>query len=151
MPGREMHTSIGTVVGALTAAARTPAEASGVPIPELGGGAIGGYWGSRFPDLIEPASSPWHRDVAHSAIMGGILASSFGQLGRWEIHCRRQAAHHREQGLHPGAEPQSTIWHTLAEWFWRLLAGLAAGLLSGYISHLVLDGFTRQGLPLLGR
>lgn len=151
LPGRRVHTSVGAVVGGLTAAARTPVRPPAIPIAEMVGGAIGGYWGGRLPDLIEPATSPWHRGPAHSVSLATILAKSFDGLDRWEGYCRGRAAHHAEQRGLQGADSKEALSHMLAEWFWRFLAGLVAGLLSGYISHMALDAITSRSLPLLTR
>jgi hypothetical protein len=37
----------------------------------------------------------------------------------------------------------------IAEYFCRFLAGLAAGVLGGYASHLMLDFFTPASLPVV--
>ena len=111
MPGREVHTSIGTVVGIWTAATRTPPVTSGVPLPELGGGAIGGYWGSRFPDLIEPASSPWHRDpIAQPWVESSPLRSTNSVDWRSTVGGKRHiiASSDSPRGQNPRA-PSGTL------------------------------------------
>jgi membrane-bound metal-dependent hydrolase YbcI (DUF457 family) len=34
------------------------------------------------------------------------------------------------------------------EILWRIAAGILAGFAAGYASHLILDAFTKNGLPL---
>ncbi len=148
MPGRNVHTVAGGMTGGVFAFIRTPDCTPKRRLPETIGGVVGGYYGGRLPDLIEPATSPWHRGVAHSGVLTAILASSSDRLGQWERHCREQAAQHRAASLVPGADPISAVWHTLAEWFWRFLAGVAAGLFAGYLSHVALDALTPRSLPL---
>jgi len=42
---------------------------------EVAGGALGGYVGGLLPDVLEPAISSWHRDVAHSCAAGGGIVA----------------------------------------------------------------------------
>jgi hypothetical protein len=71
-------------------------------------------------------------------------------VGAWEKECRHLAGEY--QTLRAAeTHPVKTIVYFLAELFWRLLAGFAAGFIGGYISHLTLDALTPRGLPLLSR
>jgi inner membrane protein len=72
------------------------------------------------PDVIEPALDPNHRSFAHS------VAAGSGLLGLAVDRC--------------GAD--NTQWD---EWY-KILGAVAT---AGYVSHLVLDGCTPLGLPLL--
>lgn len=87
---------------------------------------FGGLAGSVFtclPDVLEPATSPNHRDFFHSLAFAGLLVGGLIKLHRWE--------------------PEEN-WHR----FLRQV-GLLAG--SAYIIHLALDATTAKSLPLLGR
>jgi len=44
----------------------------------------------------------------------------------------------------------SELWHYFLELLCRLMAGAAVGVIGGYGSHLLLDGFSPQSLPLIG-
>jgi hypothetical protein len=80
-----------------------------------------GLLSGGVPDVLEPALHPHHRQLAHSVTVGGLLAKF-------------------------GVERCS---FKNGEWdqFHKILA---AALIAGYISHLVADGCTPRGLPLLG-
>ncbi len=87
---------------------------------------VGGLAGSIFtclPDVLEPATSPNHRDFFHSVAFAGLLVGGMVKLHQWQ--------------------PEED-WH-------RLLRGI--GLLAGsaYLIHLVLDATTPKSLPLFGR
>lgn len=74
------------------------------------------------PDLIEPALHPHHRQFAHSVTAGGLVTKL--ALAKCGI--------------------ENELWDE----FQKILAAAAV---AGYVSHLVLDGCTPHGLPLLGK
>lgn len=85
--------------------------------------AVGGFFG-KLPDILEPAlNNPHHRQFCHSLLV--LIAVGYGVKKAWEW------------------EPKDSF-----EEVFRVIA-LCAG--AGYISHLVLDGFTPRSLPLLGK
>jgi len=150
MPNCRTHTDVGVVAGvALTtyhARDETPADL----ITELLGGAIGGYAGGRLPDLLEPATFPGHRDVAHSCVaLGAVMGLA---LDGWRRECRTRATAYRETVASPTIlSDYQRAMYRLLDFLWRLAAGFCTGLQAGYISHLVLDGCTPSGLPVLTR
>ena len=79
------------------------------------------YFGGRMPDILEPATNPNHRAFLHSVAILLLIAYGIKLLIDWK--------------------PQDD-WQRLGK---GLL--IAAGV--GYISHLVMDGMTPRGLPLL--
>jgi len=85
--------------------------------------AVGSVFG-KLPDILEPAlNNPHHRQFCHSLAVLGMVG--YGVKRAWEW------------------EPKDEF-----EEVFRVLA-LCAG--AGYVSHLVLDGFTPRSLPLLGK
>ena len=116
---------------------------------EAAGGAVGGYGGGVLPDRIDVATHPGHRAEAHSmAITGTVGWIVRENLPEWQaalrIHADRLAAM-RMQTETPLL--QALFW--IAEYFCRFVAGLAAGVLAGYASHLMLDFFTPASLPVI--
>jgi inner membrane protein len=86
----------------------------------------GGIAASIFtllPDILEPATSPNHRQFFHSAVFATLLAGGLYKLHKWE--------------------PEDS-----AKKFWKALGMLA---ISGYLIHLALDATTTKSLPLIGR
>lgn len=74
------------------------------------------------PDVVEPALDPNHRSFAHSVTAGsGIVGLAMSSCG-----------------------VENKNWD---EWY-KILGAAAT---AGYISHLVLDGCTPRGLPLLSK
>ena len=59
---------------------------------ELFGGVVGGIAGGRLPDLIEPATSPNHRDPAHASLPCLTIALSADQAIRREQEALRMSA-----------------------------------------------------------
>jgi inner membrane protein len=87
---------------------------------------LGGLAGSIFtclPDVLEPATSPDHRDFFHSIVFAGILIGGLVKLSRWQ--------------------PESDV-----DRFWR---GVGMIAVASYLIHLTLDATTAKSLPLLGR
>ena len=87
---------------------------------------VGGVAGAAFtclPDVLEPATSPNHRQFFHSLLFAGLLVGGLVKLHRWE------------------AESSSD----------RFLRGLGMIAISAYLIHLALDATTTKSLPLMGR
>lgn len=148
MPNRATHARAGAAVGVLAAVYRARESPTNQLVAEAIGGLLGGWLGGVIPDILEPATSPNHRRLAHSAAAGGAL--TLARIAEWQASCRAAADAAASRAL---AHPLGTSERTRAEWdvlFWRLLAGALVGLVAGYASHLVLDAGTARGLPLLG-
>lgn len=86
---------------------------------------------------------------AHSmAITGTIGWILKKNLPGWQAALRTQADRFAVMRTQTTSAPQQLfLW--LAEYFCRFLAGLIAGVLAGYASHLTLDFFTPMSLPVL--
>lgn len=84
-------------------------------------GAIVGHFASRIPDLLEPATSPNHREFFHSWVAFSILGCGIYKTYKWKPECE---------------------WKKLLKLL--LLVGGCA-----YASHLVLDSRTNRSLPVI--
>jgi hypothetical protein len=151
MANCKTHEWIGMAAGGGVAAFRARREPFADQLVEAVGGAIGGYFGGKTPDILEPAIHGWHRDICHSWTVGGLVAKGVTTLGRWEKDCRDRAADFRRRRLAAGVPPLTAFFYWLAEMFWNLAAGFVAGFGAGYLSHLALDAATPRGLPILCR
>lgn len=78
---------------------------------------------AKLPDILEPATNPHHRQFFHSFVVLAAIGFGVKKAYNWK--------------------PQDRSGE-----FWRALA-LCAGI--GYLSHLLLDGFTPRSLPLIGK
>jgi inner membrane protein len=86
---------------------------------------VGGLAGAAFtclPDVLEPATSPNHRQFFHSLLFAGVLVGGLVKLHKWE------------------AESSSD----------KFLRGLGMIAISAYLIHLALDATTPKSLPLVG-
>jgi len=111
----------------IAAAAMTVAAASVSPrreetVAHAMVGCVGGYCLGTMPDLLEPATSPHHRQFFHSVTFAVLLGYGLYRLHQWE--------------------PSSPELKGLR------LIGLIAG--GAYLVHLVLDATTKRSLPLMG-
>lgn len=78
---------------------------------------------TNLPDVLEPATTPNHRQFFHSLVFAGLLVAGWKQLYDWQ--------------------PESDHGR-----FWRKVAMIGVG---AYLCHLALDATTPRSLPLLGR
>lgn len=148
MPNQATH----EVVGAASGAAFTLLRVSDAPTPhafaEVLGGAVGGWVGGLLPDVLEPATTPNHRKLAHSVVVGGAL--TLARLAEWQAACRTEARSCVARALVLAVGSDARHRAERDALVWRFLAGILAGLVAGYASHLLLDAGTAKGLPLLG-
>jgi inner membrane protein len=78
---------------------------------------------TKLPDLLEPATSPNHRQFFHSLLFASFLGVGLYKLRQWE--------------------PQDG-----ADKAWKTLGMIA---ISGYLIHLALDATTAKSLPCIGK
>lgn len=97
-------------------------KAGKATLQPLAGGVLASLL-TKLPDLLEPATTPNHRQFFHSVAFATLLGVGLYKLHQWE--------------------PQGT-----ADKFWKGLGMLA---ISSYLIHLALDATTRKSLPLLGK
>lgn len=69
-------------------------------------------------------------------------------LESWEKICRRLADDYARRRAKCAPGSMDAVELAYAEVLWRLLAGLIAGILIGYVVHLALDAATPSGLGL---
>ena len=141
MPNADFHCRIAVLSGsavALTLAPRDPRAA----LFEVLGGLLGG----SAPDVFDPPTSPRHRSVGHGVFTSGAaLVWLARQVPRLQAELRQPRSSRRAFAVkHPAGPreasgPFDPVGH--------FLAGVAAGFVAGYASHLVLDGMTPAGLP----
>ena len=91
-------------------------------IAPLAGGVAASFL-TKLPDLLEPATSPNHRQFFHSLAFAGLLVVGFVRLRDWETK-------------------DST------EEFLKKFGQLA---IASYLIHLALDATTAKSLPILGK
>jgi membrane-bound metal-dependent hydrolase YbcI (DUF457 family) len=120
MPDLKQHVALGAGAGIVTYAVMSHYYKRQFDLGEMLVCAAFGTAAALVPDIIEPALSPNHRSFAHSLAAGcGLIRLAVDQCG---------------------AENQDwDQWH-------KILWAVAT---AGYLSHLVADGCTPRGLPLL--
>lgn len=147
MPGRVVHTWAGVGV-ALVAGSSDGSRLEGADALFFNAGlGLGGAIGGRLPDLLEPATSVFHRQFFH-----GVIPAI--ALWRLSSGARNGAASSLLEWAHR-ADPG--VWgfvgsgeNAIPRWLRFLTAGFVKGLPAGYASHLVLDALTPMSLPLVG-
>ncbi len=152
MPNARTHTRFGMTVGGVTAYAMVPKEAPTYQRAiETLGGLLGGYWGARLPDIIDPATSPNHRDIAHglgtALVMGKLYMD---RLPEWQASFRAKAEHYKVMA-EAEQDGLKAVFLAIVSGFCFAIAGALAGLSLGFGSHLVLDFATPRCLPLVCR
>lgn len=151
MPRRLVHVSTGVLSGAVYSVYRSNGVEPLLRICEVFGAAVGGYVGSRLPDILEPAKSWDHRRLAHSGTAGAVCVAGVYHLGKkWEDHCRTAAERLREKRRQKAENSGVTYHLTVLECLLHGIVGFLSGLFIGYLSHLALDAFTPSGIAVLG-
>jgi len=149
MPSRDVHVPVGLGTAFITSLYLSKDQKPEHQIYEAIGALFGGYWGSRLPDVFEPANNPHHRAVAHSLAAGtAISATAIEAATAWSMFFREKAerlAQQRQIMRSPEVEITSGIFEILL----RIAAGVGPGLIVAYMSHLALDACTRRSLPLV--
>lgn len=148
MPRRSTHAIAGIGAGVVTAAIRAKDLPEDCKLAELVGGAVGGWLGGVLPDVIEPATTPNHRNVAHSVAAGGGL--TLAKVADAQAKCREQAAFYAERVRTAGLTDADRSHAQLMMLAWHFIAGAAAAFVAGYASHLTLDALTKKSIPLIG-
>ena len=121
MPNRDTHLLIGFIIGVAGYAITRWLQNEEIrPLSALIAGA-GGAIAGELPDILEPAFSPNHRSHLHSVTTGLTLSYVATQIPT--------------SGM-----LQSVDSDTKA---------IAVGVVCGYVSHLLADGTTRKGLPVI--
>ena len=147
MPNRSTHVTVGVVAGmgaGLVTGRSLPSDHQAIHVVFAG---IGGGLGGAAPDILEPATSPNHRDLFHSLLAGGGLGAAW--IADWMSDCHRHAAECEGRVLACAVGSPDKSREEMKALFWRALAGLIVGFIAGYASHLVLDAATKRSLPLL--
>ncbi len=149
MPNKNVHVPVGMASGLAYSLYLTRNQQGDDRLLEALGALIGGYWGGRLPDVLEPANSSMHRAFAHSASTGAALTlAAHTAAEEWSFFFRERAAelqHQRE------TNPMSDIGLIINAVFGvilRVAAGIGPGLIAGYASHLAMDACTSRSLPL---
>jgi membrane-bound metal-dependent hydrolase YbcI (DUF457 family) len=78
---------------------------------------------TKLPDILEPATTPNHRQFFHSVAFAALLGVALHELNKWQ--------------------PESAGG--------EFLKSLALVAIPAYLIHLFLDSLTAKSLPLLGR
>jgi len=145
MPNADFHCPVAALTGATAALALAPQDGKAALLEALGG-AVGGLLGGSAPDVFDPPTSPRHRSLGHGVLIAGAAklwcARREPQLQsalRQPRSSPRALAGERPAGPRGASAPFDPVGH--------FLAGVAAGFVAGYASHLVLDGMTPAGLP----
>jgi len=155
VPRKAEHIYAGLTVSALAESVRMrdlPPHKAGA---EMIGAMVGGYYGSRAPDFLDPPVKPKHWGVAHSATAGAAvfaLATAGSPKIQNELRviadeCFAQQAYYADEdriGL--------ALLYGLAGLAFYGLAGFVASFAVAYLSHLALDHLEcKSSLPLICR
>ncbi len=149
MPNRDIHVPVGMTAGLVTALYLSKDQKNEDRIWEAIGGLIGGYGGSRFPDVFESANSPHHRAFVHSLAAGTTVSVKANEAtDTWVAFFREKADCIAEKRKTANLTDFDKLIVDIFEILLRVAAGVGPGFVAGYGSHLVLDACTKKSLPL---
>ena len=152
MPDAQTHGRIGALAGATASLLATGDLPSDAKVFVTLGGALAGYAGGKTPDALEPAIHSWHRSECHSVAAGTAviaLAVQGEEALRTTLLPRAAELRATRLGLPEGHSDRLSLW--LREIGIYMAYGAIVGFAAGYTSHLVLDGGTDRGIPLLSQ
>ncbi len=153
MANRYVHSVTGIIAGVTMTAALAPESPRSHLVAEVLGGSLGGWVGTRLPDVLEPAKGKnprRHRKFAHSYTMAGGIVAAYGTIIQNGVTACRDAA----AGCHAVRQADDMpAWKRILYQILEFLASLAAGFLNGigpgYLSHQFLDALSPCGIPML--
>lgn len=151
MSNRSTHAAFAIPSGGALAMYQARSQSPTHQLIEISAGLLGGYVGGRLPDLVDPPDSPNHRGIGHSifsiTVAGTII---FNKLSDWQ-EWFRELADKAKLRAEATADQFLRALFLIAEGVLRGIAGLIAGVIGGYTSHLALDFMTPCSLPLVAR
>lgn len=149
MPNRPVHLVSSGVAGAVFANYRARQVNAIQPFSEFLGGAAGGLMGGILPDVFDPPTHPGHRSLAHALIPVGAGSTAWIRaLDGWQARLRGRADEYSRLQVRE-SDPVLKTWYGAVATALRMLCGMLAGLVAGYLTHIVLDFATPRGLPLI--
>ena len=150
MSSGRTHKTVGVFSGAGAVYLHNHVSQSQHHLTDYIGGVVGGYYGSKLADIVDPPTSPNHRSIGHGIIQNSILAKViYENIAQFRKHCFQQAENYHQRANQCQEQLfQELLLRMLAEAF-KFAAGLAAGLIAGHLSHLALDATTAKSLPLI--
>lgn len=153
MPNGSEHRRTSGLVGGVFAG--SAALAAGAQPLQLVCESAGGYFAGRLtgslPDVIDPATCWYHRDIGHAMVpVGAGLTWYAGQANDWQHFCREQGRL-AEVASALAESPLEAFGYLCRAIRWYLAAGAIVGAPVGYAVHVLQDSFTLQGVPMLLR
>lgn len=149
MPNRRTHVAVGAPAGLACASINSLNQDYLNAAIELFGGLCGGGVGAALPDIIDPPCHPRHRSVGHGFVQVGSAAAFWVKnLPSCQNRLHELADQHRVQRT-VADDGLEALGHLLMELIFRFLAGFAAGIGAGYISHIILNLGTPCCIPLV--
>ena len=135
MPNGKAHVIAGTVCGAVVSLTvqnklheNKEIDLGHLLLSSGAGAAVG-----RLPDILEPATHPNHRAFFHSFAFGVTLGA--GAINVW-----RTIEDKREERKAAGVQQVTLV---------EILLGLLLIAIIVFLLHLLMDGFTKKGLPII--
>ncbi len=152
MPDGRTHGRIGAVLGGTASLIATNELPNDGRFAATLAGLFAGYAGGKAPDVLEPPIHSWHRSECHSVAAGAaVIATGVQGAIALKEHMLERAAELRATrlALPPNHPDQLSLW--VREFGIYVAYGAIVGFAAGYTSHLLLDGGTERGIPLISQ
>jgi len=149
MPNGKVHKIIGTGAGVATSLCFTDGQPGLDRTIQAVGAGLGGYVGAKLPDIIEPATSPRHRQFAHSLVCNvSIAAAGYAAVETFHQNVQNLAEKIRQE-INASQDPVSKFGWSVLLFFVLLGSGFVVGTLAGYLSHIAADSLTPASIPII--
>ena len=149
MANRNEHLQLGGLAGPSYSFIMSSVLGKQASFEEIAGACISSLITACLPDIIEPADHPNHRSHFHSLAILGLCAVAWPFVEGFRQQQLSLAEHYENQARVYNTPDEQMYWQREAQKR-RFYAGLLAGLIPGYVSHLLADAQTPKGLPLIG-
>ena len=133
MPNGKIHNNSGVVLGISAYLIIQNNSQDYVDLGELILSLFAGISTARLPDILEPATSPNHRAFFHSYVFGLLIGFAVFQIWRdlQTIRTERKLLGIKQMSLK------------------EILDILLIIIICSVLLHLIMDGFTPKGLPII--
>ncbi len=149
MSSGKMHKTVGVAAGAVAVYGQNQTVETAHNFSDYLGGIIGGYFGSKIPDIIDPPTSPNHRSVGHGVVQNMYLLKIVSEnIGAFREFCFEKAKEYEEKAKSCLDSPFMNFFFIILSEAYKFAAGLALGIIAGHVSHLALDCTTPKSLPM---
>jgi len=149
MASYQTHRIVGGLVGGAAAFVCAQNQPPLLAAAETVGGLLFGQYAGPWADVVEPATSSYHRVFAHALVPTALGATFvFKRVDSLQASLRSQAQIFFQQAANTNDGLESFLNYA-AGFLLHMLAGAVPAVPASYLSHIALDAASPRSVPLL--